>query len=42
MLRQTGDMERLLQGRQSGIAYDISMNTEPGTPERGCQTLAFP
>jgi len=26
VLRQTGDMERLLQGRQSGIAYDISMN----------------
>ena len=30
VLRQTGDMERLLQGRQSGIAYDISMNTELG------------
>lgn len=30
LLRQTGDMERILQGRQSGIAYDISMNTELG------------
>ena len=30
VLRQTGDMEKLLQGRQSGIAYDISMNTELG------------
>lgn len=30
LLRQTGDMERMLQGRQSGRAFDISMNTELG------------
>lgn len=30
MLRQTGDMERLLQDRQSGMAYDISMGTKLG------------
>lgn len=30
LLRQTGDMERMLQGRQSGLTFDISMNTELG------------
>lgn len=30
LLRQMGDMERMLQGRQSGLAFDISMNTELG------------
>ncbi len=30
LLRQTGDMERMLQGRQSGRAFEISMNTELG------------
>lgn len=35
VLKQTGDMEKLLQGRQSGIAYDISMNTELGRHRRG-------
>lgn len=30
LLRQTGDLERMLQGRQSGRAFEISMNTELG------------
>ena len=41
VLRQTGDMERLLQGRQSGIAYDISMNTELGRQKGDAKLSLF-
>lgn len=39
--RQTGDMEKLLQGRQSGIAYDISMNTELGRQKGDAKLSLF-
>ena len=41
LLRQTGDMERILQGRQSGIAYDISMNTELGRQKGDAKLSLF-
>lgn len=41
VLRQTGDMEKLLQGRQSGIAYDISMNTELGRQKGDAKLSLF-
>lgn len=34
-------MERLLQGRQSGIAYDISMNTELGRQKGDAKLSLF-
>ena len=41
VLRQTGDMEKLLQGRQSGIAYDISMSTELGRQKGDAKLSLF-
>ena len=41
VLKQTGDMEKLLQGRQSGIAYDISMNTELGRQKGDAKLSLF-
>lgn len=34
-------MEKLLQGRQSGIAYDISMNTELGRQKGDAKLSLF-
>lgn len=41
VLKQTGDMEKLLQGKQSGIAYDISMNTELGRQKGDAKLSLF-